>query len=150
MAYYFAYGSNLHLAQIRERLEDYVIAPLFVACLPNHKMNFPINSLSERWGGGVASFERAEGENLWGAVFEISDEQVKIMDGYETGYAHAKVFVSKENGEKISALTYVASKKGSFLPSNRYMKAIIGGARECELPQAYIEKLKKIRTNGVE
>ena len=147
--YYFAYGSNLSPNQIRERLGTPDLQPLFVAYLSGHRLAFPLESM-KRWGGGVASFEKAEGKEVWGVVFELTEQQMEKMDEWERDYERVSISVFKKNGEKVEAQTYKAKKTGKVLPSSRYMKTIIGGAMECGLPKEYIEKLKKIRTNGVE
>ena len=44
MVLYFAYGSNLLLSQIRDRLKDPDIKPLFIAFMKDKELIFPRES----------------------------------------------------------------------------------------------------------
>jgi len=131
MVLYFAYGTNLLISQIRERLEKPCLEPLFVAYLPNKTLIFP--RVSQIQKGGVASFGNAQGKKLWGVVFELSEEGIKTLDRFE-GYKNGRktnsyerktvtVFDCKKNG--MNVITYEANKTGNFTPSNQYMSKII-------------------------
>ena len=152
MVLYFAYGSNLFLAQIRERVNNSKLQPLYNACLPDKKLCFPRCSKFQK--GGVASYEDQKNHNLWGAVFDITENELKRIDkneGYEenrknNSYERTKIIVIKSDGTKIDVLTYRANPKGTFTPSQDYMDKLISGAKECNLPYNYIKELEKIQT----
>jgi gamma-glutamylcyclotransferase (GGCT)/AIG2-like uncharacterized protein YtfP len=157
MVLYFAYGSNLNLKQIRDRTKNFNLKPKFIAFLPDYKLIFPRES--NRQGGGVASIEKAEGREVWGAVFELNEQEksrIDVAEGYspnrnkdQNSYNLEEIEVKKKDGSKIKVITYIANKKGSFFPSQQYMNKIINGAIECNLPKEYIEKLKKIKTRKI-
>jgi gamma-glutamylcyclotransferase (GGCT)/AIG2-like uncharacterized protein YtfP len=77
--YYFAYGSNLSHKQMLKRCPD--AKPKFKATLPDHKLIFA--GRSRRWNGGVASIKPAKGEEVVGAIYEISEQCLSSLDIYE-------------------------------------------------------------------
>ena len=153
MPLYFAYGSNLLLSQIRERTGNKNLKPIFIAYIENAKLIFPRPSKNQK--DGVASFEHSNNSKVWGAVFELNDEEIKRLneyEGYEPGgkdnaYEQKEIEVVKLDGSKVKVVTYIANKLGNFKPSKQYMEKIIKGAKECGLPEEYIEELKKIEMN---
>jgi len=64
---YFAYGSNLDDAQMRERCANARV--LGRATLPNYALVF--GGFSHRWGGAVASVVRAKGACVEGLLYEL-------------------------------------------------------------------------------
>ena len=154
MVYYFAYGSNMNLEQIRERTQNSNLQPSFIGYMKDKKLIFPRES-KITWEGGVASYDHSDGDNLWGAVFLLTDEELKKIDPFEGyhGYGKSNAYekieneeIIKENGKSIKITTYVANKVGNFLPSKKYRDWIIKGAKECKLPEEYIERLNEIQT----
>ncbi|MBU4501193.1 MAG: gamma-glutamylcyclotransferase [Nanoarchaeota archaeon] len=152
MVLYFAYGSNMLLSQIGKRLKNPDLSPCCVVYAEDRTLIFPRKSDKQK--GGVASIEEKKDDKVFGAVFEITDEELKKLDsfeGYKKGcknnrYEHREIELKKEDGTIIRAITYVANKKGIYLPSQYYMNKIIRGATECKLPETYIQKLKRIKT----
>ena len=103
--YYFAYASNLKRNQMAERAPD--SKPRFIATLPNFKLTFTARSGRQ---GGVASITPHRGEKVIGAVYDISERDLKRLDGYEgysTVYDRRKVTVWTETNEPIEAITYI-------------------------------------------
>ena len=131
--YYFTYASNLNKKQIQERLPDSI--PKFTAILPNHKLVFA--GWSRQWRGGVASIKPFTGEKVRGAIYEISDSDVKRLDKYEEcpgNYNRLNVTVFNEDNQPIPATTYV--KSGRFeetKPSPGYLAVIQQGYRDWRL-----------------
>ena len=103
--YYFAYASNLNRNRMAEHAPD--SNPRFIATLPNFKLTFTAQSGRQ---GGVASIRPHRGEKVIGAVYEISERDLKRLDGYEgypTVYDRRKVTVWTETNEPIEAITYI-------------------------------------------
>ncbi len=76
---YFAYGSNMDWAQMRERCPSARFVG--VARLPDHRLAFTRESV--HWGSGVADALRESGRKLWGVVYEITDSDVGRLDRSE-------------------------------------------------------------------
>ncbi len=128
--YYFAYGSNLNQKQMLERCPD--SKPRFVATLPNYKFVFV--GWSRQWRGGVASIKPFRGEKILGAIYEVSDRDLKRLDrceGYPDVYDHLNVRVFNEDGEPIQAITYIkAGRAEETPPSPEYLSVIQQGYRD--------------------
>ena len=124
--YYFAYGSNLNRRQMSKRAPD--SKPRFIATLPNFKLTFTARSGQQ---DGVASIAPHRGEKVIGAVYDISERDLKRLDGYEgypTVYDRRKVTVWKETNEPIEAITYIKMEQSQeAMPSSEYLTIIKQG-----------------------
>jgi len=128
--YYFAYGSNLNRKQMLERCPD--SKPEFKATLPNYKLVFV--GWSRQWRGGVAGIRPFRGEKVLGAVYELSDRDLRRLDSYE-GYPRdtnrLNVTVFNEDSEAIQAITYIkAGQSEETRPSPEYLSIIQQGYRD--------------------
>src|SRR4030042_2012296 len=87
---YFAYASNLNKQQMKQRCPD--AKPRFQDVLPNYKLIF--TGCAREWKGGTASIKPVRGEKVAGAVYEISEKDLRRLDRYEdypTTYDHINV-----------------------------------------------------------
>ncbi len=127
---YFAYGSDLNRKQMLEHCPD--SKPKVIARLPNYKLVFV--GWSRQWRGGIASIRLFRGERVRGAIYEISERDLRRLDGYE-GYPgnsnRLNVTVFDEDGEPISAVTYIkAAQSEEAKPSLEYLSVIQQGYRD--------------------
>ena len=153
---YFAYGSNLFLEQMQKRIggEPKVIG---AACLENHRLGFTI--LSKTWKGGVADIVPEAGSKVWGAIYELTEEQLEKIDHYEgyrkdrdpkkNFYNRVEVEVIDKRGVKQPCLTYQAEvgdeKMRKYLyhrPSEKYYEVIRKGGKDHGLPEEFFEHLE--------
>ena len=153
---YFAYGSNLFLEQMQKRIggEPKVIG---AACLENHRLGFTI--LSKTWKGGVADIVPEAGSKVWGAIYELTEQQLEKIDhyeGYKKGrdpkknfYNRLQVEVVDKRGVKQACITYQAEvgdeKKRKCLyhrPSEQYCEVIRKGGEDHGLAKEFFEHLK--------
>ena len=85
---YFAYGSNMQLAQMQKRCPS--AAFVGAAVLEDYRLAFTRKS-SVQWPGyGVADVIPEIGSHVWGALFEIAEREVPVLDkseGYQPGRA---------------------------------------------------------------
>lgn len=138
---YFAYGSNLHVAQMVARCPS--ARPLGAAYLPGHTLGF--FGRSRGWdASGVANVrpvpeppggvhhEEAQ-DRVYGAIYELTEEDLHILDGYENMYQRERRHVyGAADGE---AWVYVGlSDYGPNSPSPRYVAAMAYGYAEHGLP----------------
>ncbi|MCX8166848.1 MAG: gamma-glutamylcyclotransferase [Candidatus Micrarchaeota archaeon] len=148
MLKYFAYGSNLKLDHLTKRIErQEIIKPSFVAVLNDHKLIFP--RYSRLYNGGVASVKPSPNNVVCGAVFELTEKELKKLDRYEgfpSFYTRKKIRVMDLHGNYHDVITYIANEEGNYQPSRLYLDIIIQGAKECNLPKEYIAKLEQIET----
>jgi gamma-glutamylcyclotransferase (GGCT)/AIG2-like uncharacterized protein YtfP len=128
--YYFAYGSNLSKKQMKERCPN--SKPVAIVTLHHYKLVFV--GWSRQWRGGVASIKPFRGEKILGAIYEISEEDLRRLDKYEGApdiYNRLKVTVTDDFGELIEAITYVkAGRVEEAQPSKEYLSAIQQGYRD--------------------
>ena len=128
--YYFAYSSNLNRKQMLERCPD--SKPKCVATLHNYKLIFV--GWFRKWRGGVATIKRFRGERVFGAVYDVSEQCLQKLDGYESGYDRLKVTVFDEDNEPIEAVTYIkADQSEETQPSKEYLAIIRQGYKDWEI-----------------
>ena len=137
---YFAYGSNLKLARVQARVPS---ARFFArARLPNGRL-----SLNKRGrdGSGKANLAPEGGAGVWGVLYDVEPEHWTWLDGHEQGYARADVRVHTEEGDEISALTYVATTlTDEPVAFDWYKRLIVEGAREHGLPGDWVAALERL------
>jgi len=125
--YYFAYASNLSKKQMLERAPD--SQSKFVATLPNYKVIFA--GRSRQWRGGVATIARSRGDKVNGAIYEISERDLRRLDrdeGYPGSYNRINVTVFDEDGNAVEAVTYIkAGRLEETQPSKEYLAVIRQG-----------------------
>lgn len=125
--YYFAYASNLNQKQMRERCPE--SKPLFTATLPNYKLVFL--GWSRQWHGAKASIRITRGEKVRGAVYDVSEQCLRQLDKFETGYNRLKVTVFNEDNEPVEATTYITSGQlEETKPSEEYLAVVRQGYRD--------------------
>jgi len=152
---YFAYGSNLDWAQMKQRcpLAKFVCR----AKLPAHRLAFTLKSV--RRDCGVADVLPDQAKDVWGVVYELPCDELKNLDkkeGYKTarpndqnGYTREDHCVWQEVDAKrplLAALYRGHPHLDPPLPSNDYKKLIIDGAKHWKLPAEYIRELESIET----
>jgi gamma-glutamylcyclotransferase (GGCT)/AIG2-like uncharacterized protein YtfP len=128
--YYFAYGSNLNRKQMLERCPD--SKPVAIATLPNYKLVFV--GWSRKWRGGAANIKGFKGEKVLGAIYEISDRDLRRLDkheGYPGNSNRLNVIVFDENGGPIEAVTYIsAGQAEETQPSPEYISVMRQGCKD--------------------
>lgn len=128
--YYFAYGSNLNKKQMIERCPD--SKPMFTATVPNYKLVFV--GWSRQWQGGVASIKSFRGDRVRGAIYQVSEQCLRQLDRYESGYNRFKITVLGEDSESLEAVTYIkVGQLEETPPSNEYLALIQQGLRDWRL-----------------
>jgi len=129
--YYFAYGSNLNQRQMLERCPD--SKPKFTATLHNYRLVFV--GWSRRWRGGIASIRPFRGEKVLGAIYEVSEGDLKRLDRYEgSDYHRLNVKVNNEDGEPMEAITYINTQQADEPePSPEYLAIMRQGYKDWRL-----------------
>jgi len=139
MIYYFAYGSNMNHAHMRQLcpkssflkrayLEDYAVA---------------FDRAPDASVGAVATIVPSRGKQVWGGLFLVADGEISALDAYEDYprfYEKMVVKVKDEEGFIYDALCYYRSKRVKGMPLKEYLTVVIQGARDCKLPEEYIRQ----------
>ena len=127
---YFAYGSNLHLFQMKRRCKDSVFLKRII--LKNFKLTF-------RSKYKVADIEPKKDSIVPGALFEISKTDEKKLDVYEDYPILYKKFYFYCHGKKV--MTYTMVKKTPFrYPTERYLNIVKKGYKDCNLEKKFLTK----------
>jgi gamma-glutamylcyclotransferase (GGCT)/AIG2-like uncharacterized protein YtfP len=141
---YFAYGSNLDAEQMEERCPSAQLR--FTAELRDHRLGFTY--FSRRWQGGTADLVPEDGCSIWGVVYELAEEELPLLDGFEAGYHRIGLTVRRGNGEQQEVLSYtVRGEKGAFPPTPAYRDKMLRWGRHWEFPDSYIEALGALDVN---
>ena len=151
--HYFAQGSYIDLPQMKVRCPG--SAFVATARLRDYRLCFP------RWSvmraSALAGIEEAEGETVWGALYDVTPRDLERLDLFE-GYvprgdpalnASQRVTVSVErlDGVAVEAETHVAVPTAeSGRPSADYLLVLCRAAKALGFPDDYIAQLKAIET----
>ena len=127
---YFAYGSNLHLFQMKRRCKDSVFLK---------KINLKDFRLTFRSKYRAADIEPSKNSTVPGGLFEISKSDEKKLDVYEDFPILYKKFYFDYYGKKV--MTYTMVKKTFFrFPKERYLNVVKRGYSDCKLDQKFLKK----------
>lgn len=148
--HYFAYGSNMSLSRLRERVPSAESLGCFT--LNHHGLRF--HKSSKDGSGKCDAFFTTDPESvIYGVLFKIDPADKPALDkaeGLGHGYDEKEVTVSADDGTSLTATTYVATKIDENLkPYSWYVNHVIVGATEASLPQDYINS-KIIAVESVE
>jgi gamma-glutamylcyclotransferase (GGCT)/AIG2-like uncharacterized protein YtfP len=136
--HYFAFGSNLSGARLRERAPS--ARPLGVARLAGFRLC--LDKLSSD-GSGKVNLAREAAASVWGVVFRIDPRDLAALDGFEPGYEQMSVSVRLRDVVPLEARTYLSEQRAPGLRAQPwYRELILAGAREHGLPAAWIALLE--------
>ena len=144
---YFAYGSNMVTARLRERAPS--AKAIGVGRLTGHLLRWDKCSVNDGSGKCDAEATGREEDVVWGALFELDAKDKRALDqaeGLGAGYAEKSVKILTDTGA-VTAVTYCATQKDPALrPYHWYKTLVIAGAREHGLPIHYRSQLELVGT----
>ena len=145
---YFAYGSNMHWKQMRDRCRSACFVG--VALLADHLLAF--TRKSERRQCGVADAVADKDSKVWGVVYQIDERDVGKLDaneGYRPGRSKTRnayqresrhVFGDGNRKNPFKVVAYFANRQDNpRLPNQAYKDLILAGAKHWHLPDEYIQ-----------
>ena len=137
---YFAYGSNMSTARLRERVPS--AHALGVGLLERHRLQW--HKISKD-GSGKCNVVADPEASVYGVLFEIHSSDKPALDraeGKGFGYDEKSIEILWQR-RPIEALTYVATRTNSYLlPWSWYKDHVTYGAREHGLPSDYVAALE--------
>jgi gamma-glutamylcyclotransferase len=142
--YYFAYGSNMNWEQMRRRCPSAQF--VCVAVLKNYR--FAIARHSRLRDCGTANILAETGSEVWGIVYDVSEQEFAILDGFEDGYCRERALVraTGDSQSSVEVLVYIAEKEDNVpLPSSEYKRLIVTGAKYWNIPEIYLLMLEQLR-----
>ncbi len=143
---YFAYGSNMSLNRLRQRVPSAVSLGTF--SLFDHELRFHKHGRDD--SGKCDAYYTGETSNVViGVLYKIAETEKAVLDraeGLGHGYDEKKVFVSDIQGNVEMAVTYYATNiNESLLPYTWYKEHVLIGAVEANLPDEYMAVIHAIR-----
>ena len=133
MTYYFAYGSNMSLEQMRWRCPDHRYVGLGVL----HGFKWLIYSR------GYANITASNGDEVWGSVFQISHQDELSLDKAE-GVRYGTYLREQKDvrvgDDTLSCLVYVAPSSEAGVAKAEYVLRINAGIRDATLPEDYVTR----------
>lgn len=147
MPLYFAYGSNLDLEQMKERCPDSKL--LEVGCLEGYRLEF--TSYSHKRGGGVADIILDSENEVWGLIYELSQDdldQLDVFEGYGMNiYKRFLTSIKTSLGSISDVWVYTVVDKENFIPpAKEYLNIIRKAASIHKFPKRYRSYLDSIQT----
>lgn len=139
---YFAYGSNMSTARLRERMPS--CKPLGIATLPGHELRFHKRSVDK--SAKCNALATGNENSVIGVLFSFDPAERAELDkaeGVGIGYEHATVTVINDKGRRRKVLTYLATSDyidDSLKPYSWYKDFVLAGGREHGLSPEYIAK----------
>lgn len=146
--HYFSYGSNMSIKRLLARVPS--AKKIDTGILEGHKLKF--HKISKKDGSAKCDVKQTgdPADYVYGVVFLISQEEKPRLDreeGLGYGYAQKDVLIKLDNGSIVKAYTYYATNIDPILkPMNWYKEHVIRGAKENELPEAYIKAIEAIES----
>ena len=138
----FAYGSNMLLARLRERVP--LAKPLGVAKLKGHTLKW---HKVAKDGSGKCDIVTLDDQNqsVLGVLYEIPEEQKPELDraeGLGHGYAEKTVVVEVGALSLKASAYYATNIRANLAPYTWYRALVVAGAVANKLPAEYIELLR--------
>lgn len=142
---YFAYGSNMSIKRLHERISSAVI--IGFAVLGRHQLKF--HKPSKDGSGKCDALHTGDtNDKVFGVLYSVQTSQLPELDkceGCGYGYERVSVEVHSESNEPIYAETYIATQFDSILrPYDWYKEHVLRGAKDAGLPRSYIDQLQAV------
>ncbi|WP_439575307.1 gamma-glutamylcyclotransferase family protein [Phreatobacter sp.] len=140
---YFAYGSNMNVAQMARRAPH--ARPLGIGRLDHHRLFFTCD--------GYAAVRFRRGASVYGVVWRIEARDVAALDRYEgvaEGWYVKRMVPVRIAGRSALCLVYDG---GTVLEGRRprrtyFNEAVVGSALAWSLPDRYIAGLGRFARHG--
>lgn len=139
----FAYGSNLALARIEERVGT--VSVIATGRLDGHALRF---HKTGRDGSGKADAYAtgSAGDVVFGVIYEMSREAKRELDrieGIGSHYLEKEASIETEEGS-LAATVYCACDwriDPAAVPFDWYLRLVVEGARHHRLPALYVDAI---------
>lgn len=146
-AWYFAYASNMNRSQMRSRAGQ--ILEERPGRLENYELAF---NKKVRGGTAGANIRPAPGKAVEGILYKINESAFRNLDRFEGApvhYRRIQVDVRDRDSRTIAAQAFIATKVEKGLrPAPHYLKTILDGAAEHNLPSEYVESIRAAAEPG--
>ena len=154
--YYFAFGSSMSSAVMRSRLGWKGDGDKFLqltspraAKLKGFKLTYSLVTPNNGSPEAQANIVEDAQASVEGVVYRLSAQTLDFLDYNQSASTRrsVKVLVTDEKGKEIGvdAQAYVSASVGeSGRPTREYLRKMLEGAREHNLPQEYVSSLERM------
>ena len=137
----FAFGSNMDMGQMKSRCPSRFV--LGRAYIDGYDIQF--SSLSKLWKGGTADIFEKKGSTVWGVLYNISLDDLTVLDQYEGHYRRVEIMVNHQPNRLTKSWVYVVKKKKTGLkPSPNYLTTLLNAAVKFNFPLRYQKYLTSL------
>ena len=136
MQFYFAYGSNLSLTQMRKRCPNSRRVESVRVVLPDYRWLI--------YNRGHANIAKQPGNHVEGALYELTqsdEERLDRFEGVKKSIYQKKLLDVLCDEVLIKALVYVAPNTDQSSTCRDYAETVLQGARDANLSEKYIERV---------
>lgn len=155
--YYLAYGPDILSERILVQAPSAIKIQSII--LSGYKLEFNKRSLDGSVTANIKEsyydwVDYAKPSSIYCVLYKIKKvhkANLEVGERMGNGYLEKEILLTLDNGEKVSAITYLADQAyivNDSTPSQEYIDLIIKGAIENEFPNEYIMWLKDIRTTA--
>jgi hypothetical protein len=138
-SYYFAYGSNLSIPRMLERVTS--AEPAGAGRVLGWRLTLDKHG---RDGSAKANIIRDDRGEVWGALYRLDPDHWEILDRFEGGYERITLNVAIA-GEAVRASSYTSSVLGAdAIAFDWYRQLMLDGARAHGLPESWIAALRAL------
>jgi gamma-glutamylcyclotransferase (GGCT)/AIG2-like uncharacterized protein YtfP len=138
---YAAYGSNLDPSRMVERCPHSILRS--TGWLVGWRLTF--GGEEHGWDGALATIVQDPFEQVFVAVYDVTDDDVTVLDGWESAdsglYRKTMVRVATLIGEQV-AWAYVLDAYEGGLPSASYLGVLADAAEAADAPSDYVSALR--------
>ncbi len=142
---YFAYGSNMSVKRLQQRVPSAV--PIGTFSLPKHQLLFHKHGRDDS-AKCDAYHTHDPCNNVIGRLYEFDGDEKPTLDraeGLGNGYEEKVIRVFDTKGIAVKAITYYATAINNTLkPFTWYKRHVLLGAQEANLPKTYIGVIEAI------
>ncbi|MDN3516998.1 gamma-glutamylcyclotransferase family protein [Aquisalimonas lutea] len=141
---YFAYGSNMLVARLRERTPSARLVG--AASLAGHSLHF--HHVSRQDGTAKCNIAACEGEVVHGVVYDVHASEQPVLDRAEDlgrGY-HIEERQVLLGADSVSVFCYVAvpgTIDDNRQPFRWYRDIVLAGAQEHGFPSGYVARIAR-------
>jgi len=162
MTLVFQYGSNCLDSEINndKRLRGDAKFKGIAETVEDYEIAFDVWSKCR--GCAASDIIRKPGNKVWGAIYEVPDylldrdgakkrdrRSFDAIEGEGKNYTRKCIKVRRPDGTIDTALTYTVINPEAGLKTNfEYVRCIICGLRERQVPDEYVDRVKKIASSN--
>jgi gamma-glutamylcyclotransferase (GGCT)/AIG2-like uncharacterized protein YtfP len=136
MTLYFAYGANMERAAMKNRCPGAVA--LGPALLRGRRY-----VIAEGYG----SIAPAPGSCVYGVLWRLTPRDLAALNAFESldsGLYRRALLTVEAGARRARALVYIGRRRGKRLPMPGYQERLVAAAQDWQLPQAYIDELRRL------